>query len=280
MKNFSAKKRAALPPVFSPKFKVKKKGQLFPLFLTQNLQIRIGKKFCAKKLGSISSCFAVEWVKTNSAKKKGVPGFALENRKHRTDPIFQTDDLDRKQRMGRIFLPASNGLKFFCQDRKHRMDQIFFFFKKASISPCFGPPKKKKTEARLRACPRSHQRRIMIRWCSPPALPLPAPIQATDFWVCPCQGWGRVRARAGLVLGMITPPSPPLPPVPFFFGVAPREGGEKEALRYPDLPRRLPHLSTQVPCTLLAQHGYPGQTGGGGGRYRVPTPTLPPTNLT
>ena len=47
-----------------------------------------------------------------------------------------------------------------------------------------------------------------------------------------------------------------------------------------DLPRPLPHLSTQVPCTLLAQRGNPEWRGGGRGRYGVPTPTLPPTNLT
>ena len=48
----------------------------------------------------------------------------------------------------------------------------------------------------------------------------------------------------------------------------------------PDLPRPLPHLSTQVPCTLLARRGNPGWRGGGRGGYGGPTPTLPPTNLT
>ena len=117
----------------------------------------------------------------------------------------------------------------------------------------------------------------MIGWCSPPPYPLPTPILTTDFLgLCPCPRWGWVGARAGLVLGMITLPSTPLPSALFFFGGVPMEGGLREALRYPDLPRPLPHLSTPGSNTLLARLESWGREGGGG-RSRDQRPPYHPT---
>ena len=64
----------------------------------------------------------------------------------------------------------------------------------------------------------------------------------------------------------------PLRPAPFFFGAAPEEGGEGG----PTMPSSsLPPPPTQLPCTLLAWHGYPDREAG-----EEAAPTLPPTNLT
>ena len=98
----------------------------------------------------------------------------------------------------------------------------------------------------------------------PPALP---PSRShpchRPFGAGQCQGWGRVGARAGLVLGMITPPSTPLPTAQFFRGV-PREGGLREALRHPDLPRPLPHHSTPGSSRSWRDLDSWGRVAGGG----------------
>ena len=94
---------------------------------------------------------------------------------------------------------------------------------------------------------------IMICRIFPPANPTPFPLpsKAPTFWGSgQCRGWERVGGggRLDLLLPLrdseggrvITPPSTPLPPVPLFFGAAPREGGLREALGCLDLPRPLP----------------------------------------
>ena len=119
----------------------------------------------------------------------------------------------------------------------------------------------------------------MMMWMFPPApTPLPAPIRATDF-LGPLSVAGMVAGRgvgASLVWGTDRLPSSPLPSALFFSGSYQGKGERGGAQRCLDLPRPLPHLSTQVPCSLLARHGFPEWTGGGEGRYEGPTPTLPP----
>ena len=112
----------------------------------------------------------------------------------------------------------------------------------------------------------------------PPALP-PSHSHPSHglLGLCPCLGWGWVGARAGLVLGTDYPPlSPPFPGA-FFFGAAPGEGGEKGALRCPDLPRSLPHLSTPGSSTLLARLNTWGREGGGGAGTGAQRPPYHPT---
>ena len=149
----------------------------------------------------------------------------------------------------------------FAQNLQSRKDEKNSCKKMDSISPL-------KKWKNLRQCVPVLEVTTDRSWCCdvpPRPTPLPAPIQATDFWACPCQGWGRVGARAGLVLGMITPPSTPLPSALFFRGV-PRGGGLREALRYPDVPRPVPHLSTPGSSTLLARlESWGGEAGEGAG---------------
>ena len=122
----------------------------------------------------------------------------------------------------------------------------------------------------------------MMMWMFPPApTPFPLPSKAQTFWAfCLCQGWGWVGAKGEFGIGNWLPP--PLPPFPWhnFFRGVPREGGLREALRCLDLPRSLPHLST--PGSSRSWRGLDswGREAGGGGRYEVPTPTLPPRALT
>ena len=73
---------------------------------------------------------------------------------------------------------------------------------------------------------------------------------------------------------MITPP--PLPSAQFFRGV-PRGGGLREALRYPDLPRPLPHLSTLGSSTLLARLECWGREAGEGAGTGFQRPSYHPT---
>ena len=123
------------------------------------------------------------------------------------------------------------------------------------------------------ACPWSRSSRMMMGWCSPPPYPLPAPIQTTDFWAfCPWQGWGRVGARAGLVLGMITPPSTPLPLALFSSGSCQGKGGRRRPYDAPifpapsptSLPRR--HARSWRGTALLGREGG----GGAGTGYQRP----------
>ena len=91
----------------------------------------------------------------------------------------------------------------------------------------------------------------------PPANPTPFPLpsKAPTFWgVGQCQGWGRVGGGGGLDLllpvrdleggTVITPPSTPLPPVPFFFRGGTEGRGVEGGPRSLDLPRPHPHLPT------------------------------------
>ena len=156
--------------------------------------------------------------------------------------------------------------------------------KTCSISPLFyteiPPPPPRKEKSELGACPCRGCHRMMMRDVPPRPTPFPLPSKAPTFGASGrCQGWGREGARAGLVLGMITPPLPPFPWHYFLRGRA-KGRGVKGGPTMPDLPRPLPHHSTQAPCSLLKRHGFPGWSVGGRGRYGVPTPTLPPTNLT
>ena len=114
----------------------------------------------------------------------------------------------------------------------------------------------------------------------PRPTPFPLPSKPPTFWgFGRCQGWGRVGARAGLVLGMVTPPLPPFPWHYFLRGRA-KGRGVKGGPTMPDLPRPLPRLSTPGSSPLLARLGFLASRGGGKGRYGGPTPTLPPKNLT
>ena len=120
-----------------------------------------------------------------------------------------------------------------------------------------------------------------MRDVPPRPTPFPLPSKAPTFWgFGQCQGWGWVGARAGLVLGMITPPSTPLPLALFSSGSCQGKGGRRRPYDAPIFPAPSPASPPKAPCSLLARHGFPGQTGGGRGRYGGPTPTLPPANLT
>ena len=91
----------------------------------------------------------------------------------------------------------------------------------------------------------------------------------------PCPGWGWVGARAGLVLGMITPPSTPLPLALFSSGSCQGKGGRRRPYDALIFPAPSPTSPPQVPAAPGAAW-IPEVDRGGGGRYRVPTPTLPP----
>ena len=67
----------------------------------------------------------------------------------------------------------------------------------------------------------------------PRPTPFPLPSKAPSFWgFGQCQGCGWVGARAGLVLGMITPPLPPFP-YAFFFRGGTRGRGVEGGLAMP-----------------------------------------------
>ena len=111
---------------------------------------------------------------------------------------------------------------------KDRMDPKFLFLKTGSTSPCFEAKNKKKYlsqwEPVLEAL-------VHGWWCCdvpPRPTPFPLPSKPRRFWAfTPCQGWGRVGAGAGLVLGMITPPLPPFPKRLFFSGRHLGKGGKR-----------------------------------------------------
>ena len=134
---------------------------------------------------------------------------------------------------------TSNGPNFF-YNKNGKIEniewtQVFSNPKRAEFSPSFN----KKSDARLGACPCAHSSRIMMRDVPPRPTPFPLPSKAPTFWgFGQCQGWGWVGARAGLVLGMITPPisSTPLPLAPFFSGRHQGKGGRRrpyDALIFP-----------------------------------------------
>ena len=145
-----------------------------------------------------------------------------------------------------------------------------------SISPCFY--QKKKNFLGRGACPGRRSRETDDdAWCSPPPYPFPLPSLPPTFW-----GWSVPRMGAGRgwgrfwCWGRLPPPRHPFPTALFFRGV-PREGGLREALRHPDLPRPLPHLSTPESSTLLARWNSGVERRGGGGRYRDQRPPYHPT---
>ena len=109
--------------------------------------------------------------------------------------------------------------------------------------------------------------------------PLPAPIQATDFWaVCLWQGWGRVGGE-GELKGTDSPLYPPSPGT-IFSGRAKGRGNRGVTYDASIFPAPPPASPPQCPVRSWRDCDFLGWRGGGGGagtRYQRPPyhPTYP-----
>ena len=112
----------------------------------------------------------------------------------------------------------------------------------------------------------------------PRPTPFPLPSWPRTLGLCPCPGWGWVGARAGLVLGMITPPSTPLPSALFFSGRAKGRGVEGGPTIPWSSPPPPPTSPPQGPIRSWRDWN-PGVEGGGGGAG-TGTHAHPTTQLT